>query len=45
MRYSLQGGVQSNVVPEKLTAVFDIRLAVTVNHEEFEKMVMPILVL
>ncbi|XP_026733006.1 aminoacylase-1-like [Trichoplusia ni] len=31
------GGVQSNVVPEKLTVVFDIRLAVSVNHEEFEK--------
>ncbi|CAH0702542.1 unnamed protein product [Spodoptera exigua] len=35
----IYGGVQSNVVPEKLTAVFDIRLAVTVNHEEFEDMI------
>ncbi|KAG6456640.1 hypothetical protein O3G_MSEX009848 [Manduca sexta] len=35
----LFGGVQSNVVPEKLTAVFDIRLAVTVNHTEFEAMI------
>lgn len=34
-----QGGVQSNVVPEKLTAVFDIRLAVTVDHAQFESMV------
>lgn len=33
----IYGGVQSNVVPEKLTVVFDIRLAVTVNHDEFEK--------
>ncbi|XP_053612517.1 aminoacylase-1-like [Plodia interpunctella] len=32
----IYGGVQSNVVPEKLTAVFDIRLAVTVDHTEFE---------
>lgn len=35
----LYGGVQSNVVPEKLTAVFDIRLAVTVDHVEFEAMI------
>lgn len=28
--------MQSNVIPEKLTAVFDIRLAVTVDHEKFE---------
>ncbi|XP_026754819.1 aminoacylase-1-like [Galleria mellonella] len=33
------GGVQSNVIPEKLTAVFDIRLAVTVNHVQFENRV------
>ncbi|CAK1601217.1 unnamed protein product [Parnassius mnemosyne] len=32
----IYGGVQSNVVPEKLTVVFDIRLSVTVNHEDFE---------
>ncbi|XP_050674166.1 aminoacylase-1A-like [Leptidea sinapis] len=32
----IRGGVQSNVIPEKLTVVFDCRLAVTVNHEEFE---------
>ncbi|XP_072939277.1 aminoacylase-1-like [Epargyreus clarus] len=35
----LQGGVQSNVVPEKLTVVFDIRLAVTVDHEKFEEQI------
>ncbi|KAJ2949818.1 hypothetical protein O0L34_g11133 [Tuta absoluta] len=35
----ISGGVQSNVVPEKLTAVFDCRLAVTVDHEEFDNMV------
>lgn len=33
------GGVQSNVVPEKLTAVFDIRLAVTVDFDKFEQMI------
>ncbi|XP_013142888.1 PREDICTED: aminoacylase-1-like [Papilio polytes] len=32
----ISGGVQSNVVPEKLTVVFDVRLAVTVDHEQFE---------
>ncbi|XP_038214771.1 aminoacylase-1-like [Zerene cesonia] len=32
----VHGGVQSNVIPEKLTVVFDCRLAVTVDHEEFE---------
>ncbi|KAL4715354.1 hypothetical protein ACJJTC_015125 [Scirpophaga incertulas] len=35
----IYGGVQSNVVPEILTAVFDIRLAVTVDHVEFENMI------
>ncbi|KAM3964074.1 aminoacylase-1 isoform 1-T2 [Aphomia sociella] len=35
----LKGGVQSNVVPEKLTAVFDVRLAVSVDHVAFEKQV------
>ncbi|XP_077284750.1 aminoacylase-1-like [Arctopsyche grandis] len=35
----LSGGVQTNVVPESLTAVFDVRLAVDVNHAEFEAMV------
>ncbi|XP_026500882.2 aminoacylase-1-like [Vanessa tameamea] len=33
------GGVQSNVVPEKLTAVFDCRLAVTIDQEAFENTV------
>ncbi|GBP20440.1 Aminoacylase-1 [Eumeta japonica] len=32
----IHGGVQTNVIPEKLTAVFDIRLAVTVDFEGFE---------
>lgn len=31
-----QGGVQTNVIPEELTAVFDLRLPPTVDHEEFE---------
>nr|CAD7205489.1 unnamed protein product [Timema douglasi] len=30
------GGVQSNVVPPELTVVFDVRLAVTQDHAEFE---------
>ncbi|XP_063227654.1 aminoacylase-1-like [Bacillus rossius redtenbacheri] len=32
----LKGGVQANVVPPELTAVFDMRLAVTQDHREFE---------
>lgn len=35
----LSGGVQSNVVPSSLTALFDCRLAVDVDHEAFEEMV------
>ncbi|XP_066992674.2 aminoacylase-1A [Anabrus simplex] len=35
----LKGGVQSNVVPPELVVVFDIRLAPTVDHDEFEHMV------
>ncbi|XP_049867876.1 aminoacylase-1-like [Pectinophora gossypiella] len=35
----IYGGIQSNVVPEKLTVVFDIRLAVTSDLDKFEKMV------
>ncbi|XP_071559160.1 aminoacylase-1-like isoform X1 [Temnothorax nylanderi] len=30
------GGVQSNVIPTDLSVVFDIRLAPSVDHEEFE---------
>lgn len=33
------GGVQSNVVPPLLTAGFDCRLSLDVNHEEFEAQV------
>lgn len=33
------GGVQSNVVPEKLSVVFDMRLAITVDHVQFENMI------
>ncbi|XP_047509101.1 aminoacylase-1A-like [Pieris napi] len=32
----VHGGIQSNVIPEKLSIVFDCRLAVTVDHEAFE---------
>lgn len=33
------GGVQSNVVPPLFTAGFDCRLALDVNHKEFEEQV------
>lgn len=33
----IYGGVQSNVVPEKLSVVFDIRLALDVDHKKFEE--------
>lgn len=32
----LQGGVQTNVIPAELSAMFDIRVAPSVDHEEFE---------
>ncbi|XP_039754767.1 aminoacylase-1-like [Pararge aegeria] len=35
----LHGGIQNNVIPEKLTASFDLRLALSVNFEEFENMI------
>lgn len=35
----ISGGVQTNVVPPVMTIVFDMRLAVDVDHEEFENMV------
>ncbi|CAL4066509.1 unnamed protein product, partial [Meganyctiphanes norvegica] len=35
----LEGGVQFNVVPAELKVGFDIRLAPTVNQEEFEAMI------
>lgn len=35
----LQGGVQINVVPMNLSASFDVRLSINVDHTEFEKMV------
>ncbi|XP_004529658.1 aminoacylase-1 [Ceratitis capitata] len=34
---SLNGGVQSNVVPPTMEAVFDMRLALNVDHDDFEK--------
>lgn len=33
----IKGGVQTNVVPPDMTAGFDIRLALDVDHEEFER--------
>lgn len=35
----LKGGIQENVVPNLLTAIFDVRLAIDVNHDDFESMV------
>ncbi|XP_045499175.1 aminoacylase-1-like [Colias croceus] len=35
----LEGGIQNNVVPEKLSASFDIRLALSVDFTEFENMI------
>lgn len=35
----LTGGVSSNVVPSQLTALFDCRLALDVDHDAFENMV------
>lgn len=32
----LKGGVQTNVVPPVLTVAFDVRLAIDVDHDEFE---------
>lgn len=35
----MNGGIQTNVLPPLLTVGFDIRLALDVDHDEFEKMV------
>lgn len=32
----LKGGVQGNVIPPELSATFDIRLDVDIDHGEFE---------
>ncbi|KAG6465907.1 hypothetical protein O3G_MSEX015487 [Manduca sexta] len=36
----LEGGVQVNVLPESLSASFDIRIATDVDHDEFEEMIL-----
>ncbi|KAM7348873.1 aminoacylase-1-like [Cochliomyia hominivorax] len=36
---TISGGVQSNVIPPFMQIGFDIRLAITVDHNEFEKQV------
>lgn len=36
---TLRGGVQSNVIPPQFTLGFDIRLALDVNMDDFEKQV------
>lgn len=35
----IKGGLQSNIVPSTLTALFDCRLAIDVDHNKFEEMV------
>ncbi|XP_046977934.1 aminoacylase-1-like [Vanessa cardui] len=35
----INGGIQNNVIPEKMTASFDIRLALSVNLVDFENMI------
>lgn len=42
---SINGGVQSNVVPPTLEAVFDMRLALNVDHDAYEKQVRAIVML
>lgn len=32
----VKGGVQTNIVPPLLTVAFDVRLAIDVDHQEFE---------
>lgn len=34
----MQGGVQANVLPEELTALFNVRIALTVDLPKFEEM-------
>lgn len=35
----LEGGSQSNVVPNEMKLTFDIRLAIDVDHDAFEQQV------
>lgn len=35
----LKGGVQSNVIPPQFTVVFDVRLAIDENHDDFQAMI------
>ncbi|CAH0693824.1 unnamed protein product [Chilo suppressalis] len=35
----IEGGVQVNVLPEELSASFDVRIAPDVDHDEFDKMI------
>ncbi|KAK0086018.1 hypothetical protein PV325_004041 [Microctonus aethiopoides] len=36
----VEGGIQTNVIPEQLTAVFDVRIPPTVDHEDFEQTIL-----
>ncbi|XP_028169805.1 aminoacylase-1A-like [Ostrinia furnacalis] len=35
----LHGGIHDNIIPEKLSVCFDIRLALSVDHQQFEDMI------
>lgn len=35
----LSGGVQSNVIPPQMTIIFDVRLAIDIDYNEFESKV------
>lgn len=35
----LKGGLQTNIVPSEMRITFDIRLAIDVDHDEFEKQI------
>lgn len=35
----LKGGVQANVVPPSMKLIYDVRIAIDVQHNEFENMV------
>lgn len=37
--FFFQGGLQDNIIPDQLTAVFDIRHSINQNLEEFEEII------
>lgn len=34
---TIHGGIQQNVVPPEITMTVDVRMAITIDHEEFER--------